>query len=107
MLMGIDGDATFWHSISGWLWTLLGIPLAAMWRKVENSVSKEEMKDAINAMQEANRESRDNMRKLFENAESDRLQSNTRFAAMQESLHRTHVDLLNRLNRRRGDDNGD
>ena len=93
----MDTDPGFWKQAAGWLWTLLAIPLGALWRKVDGAVSKEELRDAIHAAQKASDEARETMRILFANAESDRMQNNTRFAGVQDSIHRIHVDLLNRL----------
>ena len=99
LTMSSELDPGLWKTISGWLWAVLVIPLGALWRKVDGSVSKEELRDAIQAAQKASDEARETMRILFANAESDRMQNNTRFAGVQDSIHRIHVDLLNRLTR--------
>ena len=39
-----------WKQISGWLWAVLLLPIAGLWRKVETSVSRQELKEGVDAM---------------------------------------------------------
>lgn len=75
------------------LWALLLIPLGLLWRKVDNSASKEELTNAI-------KDNRDTVRQLFANAEADRAESSRRFSVYQEKLHDLKIEVLERLPKR-------
>lgn len=94
-------DPGIWKQVSAWLWTLLAIPVAGLWRKVEAAVTKEELKDAVAASERNAAQMRENVAKLFENAENDRRRYDERFSKMQETLHGVHVDVLQNLRDRK------
>lgn len=92
-------DPSFWQQISGWLWAFLLIPVKMIWSKADNAATKEELAKAIDAAAKAAAEARATMRDLFTNAERDRTDNNRRFAETQDALHKTYVDLRDRMDR--------
>ena len=94
--MSMD-DPGLWKQISGWLWAVLAVPLAALWRKADNAATKQELKDAILSMDKTNDTLRTSVVRLFENAEADRAKCNDRFTHAQGEIHKIHVEVLNRL----------
>lgn len=94
-------DPTLWKQISGWMWTLLAVPLRMLWLKADGAASKQELKDAVDDMKEsiekASELSRENTKTLFANAEGDRRRYDDRFSQMQDTLHGIHVDVLKNL----------
>ncbi len=95
----VSEDPSFWQTISGWLWMLLAIPLKILWGKADNAASKQELAEAIDAASKASMEARHTMRDLFANAERDRSDNSRRFTETQEALHKTYVDLRDRMDR--------
>ena len=90
-------DPGLWKQISAWLWTLLALPVASLWKKVDNAVLKEDFKEFIKASREADETLRETTKELFRNAEADRAAVNEKFNTMQETIHRMHVDLLSKI----------
>jgi hypothetical protein len=50
--MSIENDPGFWKQIGGWMWAILALPMASMWRKVEGAASREEIKELERRMDE-------------------------------------------------------
>ena len=90
-------DPSFWKQISAWLWALLLLPVAALWKKVDNAASKDDLKEFIKASREADEMLRETTKELFRNAEADRAAVNEKFNTMQHAIHRMHVDLLSKI----------
>jgi hypothetical protein len=90
-------DPGLWKQISSWLWAILAIPVAALWRKVDAAASKQDLKDAMDACEAANETLRTSTVKLFENAEQDRRRFEERFSKMQDMIHGIHVEVLLKL----------
>lgn len=96
-----EQDPSFWQTISGWLWTLLALPLKMLWSKADNAASKEELKEAIEASAKAAQEARHTMRDLFANAERDRADNNRRFTETQNKIHESYIQLIDRMDTHR------
>lgn len=96
MSNGVD-DPALWKQISGWMWTLLAIPVAGLWRKVESAVTKAELREAMDLFEKSHDVLRDSTVKLFENAEFDRRRTDERFTKMQDTIHGIHVEVLKKL----------
>lgn len=45
--MSVEADPSLWKQVSGWLWAVLAAPIAMVWRRTENSVQKDELKDIV------------------------------------------------------------
>ena len=90
-------DPGFWKQAADYLWAVLLIPVAALWRKVDTSVSRDELNIAMNVRDKATEESRRNVIKLFEAAEHDRRMIADKFEKTQNAIHTIHVDIINRL----------
>ena len=67
-----DTDPGLWKQLSGWLWGVLAVPLAMLWRKADNAVPREEMREHLADDKETHAEFRETMKTLFTNAERDR-----------------------------------
>lgn len=93
----VETDPGLWKDISGWLWAVLGIPLKMLWSKADNAASKTELKEAIKASEDASHEFRETLRSLFANAETDRSNAHRMHREMQDKMHSTHVELLNKI----------
>ena len=93
-------DPGLWKQISGYLWAVLAVPLAALWRKADGAATKEELKDAMAAMAKADEALRQSTITLFANAEADRAKCNDRFSEAQKAIHAIHIEILNRLNKK-------
>lgn len=90
-------DPSFWQQISGYLWGLLAVPIKMLWSKADNAATKQELADAIKAASEGTREWRDVTRQLFANAEHDRAEFRSMVQSVENKIHDTHIDILNRL----------
>jgi hypothetical protein len=64
--MSIENDPDFWKQISGWLWAVLALPVAALWKKVENSMPKDEFSRYATEVKEAIKEHASDDEKNFE-----------------------------------------
>ena len=64
--MSIDTDPGFWKQISGWLWAVLAIPIASIWKKADGAVQKDDLKDYLKEAKEERKEMRENIIKLFD-----------------------------------------
>lgn len=102
--MAMDPDYGIWKQVSTWLWTLLAIPVAGMWRRLENSATKEEIAHIIRTIDSTNTEWRETARTMFANADADRKLNNERFMLLLEKLHASenssrdaHVALINQV----------
>ena len=106
-------DPGFLTHVVQYLWSLLLIPLGIIWHKADNAASTKDMKEAcgknerqlenaISAMTAATKESRDTMKQLFANAESDRMSNNDRFSKVQEQIYKIHTELLQTIHNNRG-----
>lgn len=96
-----DPDVGIWKQISGWLWALLAVPLALLWRKADNAVPREEMREHLTDDKESHADIRETMKTLFEAAEIDRRRSDERFSKMQDVIHEIHVKVIERLGEHR------
>ena len=70
--MPIDTDPGIWKQISGWLWALLAIPIASIWKKADGAVQKDDLKDYLREAKEERREMRENIIKLFDKVDEVR-----------------------------------
>ena len=95
--MPLDTDPGLWKQLSGWLWAVLTVPLAMLWKKADNAASKDDLKDHLAMDAVMHREVKDTAAKLFENAEQDRRRYDERFARMQESIHRIHTEVMDKI----------
>ena len=46
-------DPTIWQKMTEWLWAVLLLPVGALWKKVDNSASKEEIKDIVKSIKDS------------------------------------------------------
>ena len=67
-----EPDLGLWKQLSGWLWGVLAIPLAMLWKKADNAVPREDMREHLREDKETHAEFRETMKTLFNNAEHDR-----------------------------------
>ena len=63
---------SLWKQISSWLWAVLAVPLAALWKKADNAATRQELKETVIGMEKANDTLRTSVVQLFANAEADR-----------------------------------
>lgn len=83
-------DPSFWETAAKWLWGIILIPLAMLWKKADNSVQKEDF--------EKHKESaREDIRDLYKNAEADRKLVRDGFDQLSKEIHETHIALLTRM----------
>lgn len=83
-------DPSFWEIAAKWLWGVVLIPLGIIWKRADNAVQKPEF--------ELNRQTtRDDIRKLYENAEHDRKLVRDGFDQLSREIHETHIALINRM----------
>jgi hypothetical protein len=112
-------DPGIWKQISEWLWAILLFPVAGLWKKVDASASRAELREAFEtavkhsreAFESADRrsseafkaaekrdlEARESIKKLFENAENDRRGYDARFTTMQESIHQAEITIVREI----------
>lgn len=64
--MILDSDPGLWKQISSWMWAILALPIATLWRRSENSVQKDEFRAAIEDAQRDRKEIRENVIKIFD-----------------------------------------
>lgn len=43
-------DPNIWQKMTEWLWAVLLLPLGGLWKKVDGSASKEELKDIVKSI---------------------------------------------------------
>ena len=46
-------DPSIWKQMTEWLWAVLLLPVGALWKKVDNSASKEEIKDIVKSIKDS------------------------------------------------------
>ena len=83
-------DPGIWAKVADWLWAVLAIPVAALWRKADGAATKEELAEATKTFREVTRE-------LYHNAELDRAKCNERFLEGQKEIHKIQIEVLNEL----------
>jgi hypothetical protein len=59
-------DPDFWQEAAKWLAGLIVLPLGYVWRKVNNSVQKEDFKDFCQRFDQHCRDDRETQAKLFD-----------------------------------------
>ena len=87
-------DPEFWKQATGWLWSVLLIPVAVLWRKVDTSASKEEVL-------KLERENRENFAMLFEKAEHAKDEISKNHVDITQRMHAMHLDLIGRISERK------
>ena len=91
--MSAENDPGMWKELLGYVWGLLLIPVAMVWRKVDGAVQKPEF--------EKHKENvRDDFRSLFKAAEADRALVRDGFEKLTEKMHDNHVTLLEKISER-------
>ena len=89
----INGEG-FWREAAMWLWGLLALPLAYVWKRVMGAVSKTDLREHLDEDRRVHAEFRDTMRALFQNAESDRKALHDAVTDLRKEMHGIHVDLI-------------
>lgn len=51
--MSLEADPGFWHELVKWLWALLLLPVATLWRRTENAVQKTELAEVVVRIEKA------------------------------------------------------
>lgn len=82
-------DPGIWHDVAKWLWAVLALPIATLWRKADNAVSKDEFKEYMREAREDRKEMRDTMAKIFDKIE-----------ASKNEAHKSTVDLMDAINQK-------
>ena len=83
-------DPGLWHTFANWLWAVLLLPIATVWRKVDGSASREELANV-------QKENRETFKQLFEKAEESRDNLFKGLAAIRKEMSDMHVDLVDRI----------
>lgn len=94
------GDQTFWQEIAKFLWLLLGVPMMWMWKKVTNSVAKEELLAATNEARNDRGEIKVMIRDLYNAAERDRVTVRDGFKEVTKAVTDMRADLVDRINKK-------
>ncbi len=92
-------DPEIWKQAADWLWAVLLVPVAALWKKVDNSASKEELL-------KLERENRENFQRLFEKAESAKTEISANHADVTQRMHAIHLDLIGRMEQKQSKGRG-
>ena len=95
--MTVESDIGFWKDAAMWLWGLLALPIAYIWRRVTNSISRQDMRDHLNEDRKVHEEFRETMRLLFQNAEVDRKDLHGAVTELRKEMHGIHIDLIERI----------
>ena len=59
-------DPGFWQDATKYLWSVLLIPVGIVWKRMENSVQKDDFKDFIARFDQHVRDDRETQAKLFD-----------------------------------------
>lgn len=83
-------DPSMWEEVAKYLWSVLTIPVAMLWRKADGAVQKPDF--------EKHKENvREDIRLLYQNAEADRKLVRDGFDEITKTIHQVHVDLLEKM----------
>ena len=87
---------SFWRDVSGWLWTLLLVPFAYLWRLITSAPTRAEWEEHLSEDRTLHVEFKATLKLLFENAERDRKLLNDALNDLRKDMHQIHVDLIQR-----------
>lgn len=59
-------DPGLWKQAAEWLWAVLALPIATLWRKADNAVAKDDFKEYAREAKEERKEIRETMAKIFD-----------------------------------------
>ena len=93
-------DPNFWKDAAMWLWGLLALPIAYVWKRSVGAVSKTDLREHLDEDRRVHAEFRDTMRALFQNAESDRKALHDAVTDLRKEMHGIHVDLIEKISGR-------
>jgi len=100
--MSLDADPGFWKQAAAWLWTLLLLPMGALWTAFNHRLAKIEKKaDAALPRIEFDKHqdrTREDLKELFAKAETNKDVMNTRVENVRESVERKIDDLRRDVN---------
>ena len=86
-----------WRDVSGWLWTLLLIPFAYLWKLITSAPTRTEWEAHLAEDRLLHVEFKATLKLLFENAERDRKLLNDALNDLRKDMHQIHVDLIQRI----------
>ena len=90
-------DPTIWQTVANFLWIAMAAPIAFVWRKATNSVTREEMKNLADESREDRKEIKTMIRSLFDNAEKDRANNNSIASDIRKDMNKMHVDIITKI----------
>lgn len=64
--MPASPDPNFWQEAAKWIWGLLLVPVGMVWKKVDNSVQKDDFRDFCERFDKHCEHDRDVQAKLFD-----------------------------------------
>jgi len=92
-----EHDPGMWKAVMDWIWIAPTALAGHVWKKVNSSASKEELKEAIGDAKEDRKQIKDMVRTLFSEAEKDRRRYDERFETVLKRMHDIHIDLRDRI----------
>lgn len=93
-------DPNILEQLTQWLWVGLAVPVAYVWKKAINSVTRTELKEVVTEAREESMAIKAMIHTQFANAEQDRANTNEGFKELTKVVTKIHVDLIDRINQK-------
>lgn len=64
--MSVENDPGFWKQAADWMWAVLALPIATLWKKADGALQKDDFKSYMEEAKAERKEMRENVIKLFD-----------------------------------------
>ena len=95
--MTTEHDPSIWQSIANWLWIALGAPIAFVWKKATEAVTRADLHAHLEEDRVVHVEIKEMIQTLSNNAHTDRKELHETVLAIREDMHKIHLDILEKL----------